>query len=85
VGAADTAASTAELLSDYLDQRPFASAAVEFAVENLFPWSEIQFAFGVHQTKTFHYAAPMDEFLDLRRNIDEPASIWNFKPKMFSE
>ena len=41
VGAADTAATTAELLSDYLNQRPFASAAVEFGVENLFPWSEI--------------------------------------------
>ena len=40
---------------------------------------------GIHQTKAFHYAAPMDEFLDLRRDVDEPASIWNFKPKMFSE
>jgi len=30
-------------------------------------------------------AATMDEFLDLRRNIDEPASIGYFKPKMFSE
>ena len=35
-----------ELLSDYFNQHAFASAAVEFAVENLFPWSEIQFAFG---------------------------------------
>ncbi len=40
---------------------------------------------GVDQTKALHYAAPMNEFLDLRRDIDEPASIRNFKPKMFSE
>ena len=33
-------------LSDYLDQYPLFSSAVEFAVENLFPRSEIQFAFG---------------------------------------
>ena len=40
---------------------------------------------GVDQTKAFQHAASVNEFLDLRRNIDEPASIWNFKPKMFSE
>ena len=45
VGAADTAATTAELLSDYLNQRAFAPPAVEFTVENLFPRSEIQLAF----------------------------------------
>jgi len=136
-------------LSDYLDQYSLLSSAVEFAVENLFPWPEIQFAFGdrndnfaahdltlqvcigvvfagpvvsigvrrhvrrqffqpqliivmkawfvivdeyrssdvhgVHQTKTFHYVASVDEFLDLRCDIDEPASIRHFKPKMFSE
>ena len=40
---------------------------------------------GVDQTKTFHYAASVNEFLDLRCDIDEPASIRHFKPKMFSE
>ena len=32
------------LVSDYLDQHAFATSAVEFAVENLFPCAEIQFA-----------------------------------------
>ena len=44
VGAADTpatAATTAELLSDYFNQHSLFSSAVEFAVENLFPRSEI--------------------------------------------
>ena len=40
---------------------------------------------GVDQTKAFHHAAPMNEFLDLRCDIDEPASIRHFEPKMFSE
>jgi hypothetical protein len=40
---------------------------------------------GVHQTKTFHYAAPVDEFINLRRDVDESESIRHFKPKMFSE
>jgi hypothetical protein len=40
---------------------------------------------GVNQTKTLHYAAPMNEFLDLRRDVDESPSIGNFEPKMFSE
>jgi hypothetical protein len=40
---------------------------------------------GVDQTKAFHYAAPVNEFLDLRRDVDEPASIRYFEPKMFSE
>src|SRR5258707_14336033 len=39
----------------------------------------------VDQTKAFHYAASVNEFLDLRCDIDEPASIRHFKPKMFSE
>ena len=39
----------------------------------------------VHEAKAFHYAAPVNEFFDLRRDIDEPTSIRNFKPKMFSE
>src|SRR5204863_2810844 len=34
------------LLSDNLDQHSLFSSAVEFAVENLFPRAEIQFAFG---------------------------------------
>ena len=33
-------------LSYYLDQHSLFSSAVEFAVENLFPGPEIQFAFG---------------------------------------
>ena len=33
-------------LSYYLDQHSLLSSAVEFAVENLFPRSEIQFAIG---------------------------------------
>ena len=137
------------LFPDYLDQHSLFSLAVEFAVENLFPRSEIQFAFsnrddnfaahdltlemgvgvifaspvvsigagrsvrrqlfqpqivivmeprfvvvdeyrgrdvhGVDQTKAFSHAATMDEFLDLGRDIDEPASIRYFKPKMFGE
>jgi hypothetical protein len=136
-------------LSNYLDQYSLLSSAVEFAVENLFPRSEIQFAFGdrhddfaahdltfevgvsvvfagsvvsigagrgvrrqffqpqlivvmkarfivvdeyrrrdvhgVHQTKTFHHAALMNEFLDLRRDVGESPSIRYFKPKMFGK
>ena len=34
------------LLSDDFHERSLFSSAVEFAVENLFPWAEIQFAFG---------------------------------------
>src|SRR5437867_11500520 len=34
------------LLSDYLNEHTFAPSSVEFAVENLFPRPEIQFAFG---------------------------------------
>jgi hypothetical protein len=34
------------LFPDYLDQHSLFSSAVEFAVENLFPRAEIQFAFG---------------------------------------
>ena len=40
---------------------------------------------GVHQTKTFGHAAPVNEFLNLRRNVDESASIRYFEPKMFRE
>ena len=40
---------------------------------------------GVDQTKAFGHAATMDEFLDLGRDIDEPASIRYFKPRMFGE
>src|SRR5581483_3095848 len=40
---------------------------------------------GVHQTKTFHDAAAVNEFLDFWRDVDEPASVWYFKPKMFGE
>ena len=125
-------------------------AAVEFAVEDLFPRAEIEFAFGdgdddfAAHDLAFHvgvgvvfagavvvvggwsaraarvfparprsrdagptssslmntdavmcmaltrqrpsrHAALTDEFLDLRRDVDEPAPARDFKPKMFSE
>ena len=40
---------------------------------------------GVDQTKALHYAAPVNEFLDLRCDVDEPASIRYLEPKMFSK
>ena len=40
---------------------------------------------GVDQTKAFGHAAPMNEFLNLRRDVDESPSIRNLEPKMFSE
>ena len=40
---------------------------------------------GVDQAKAFGHAALVNEFLDLRCNVDEPASIRHFEPKMFSE
>ena len=137
------------LVSDYLDQHSLSPSAIEFAVENLFPRAEIQFALsdcdddfsahdlplqmgvgvvfagpivaiaggrrmrsqflqphlvvvmeswfivinehgrsdvhGVDQTKAFGHAALVNEFLDLWCNVDEPASIRYFEPKMFSE
>jgi hypothetical protein len=39
----------------------------------------------VDQTKPFSHAAPVNEFLDLRCDVDEPASIRYLEPKMFSE
>jgi len=35
--------------------------------------------------KAFHRAAAMNEFLDLRCDVDEPASIRHFGPEMLSE
>ena len=40
---------------------------------------------GVNQAKAFGHAAPLNEFLDLRCDVDEPAPIRHFEPKMFSE
>ncbi len=40
---------------------------------------------GVDQTKAFGHAALVNEFLDLGRDVDEPASTRHFEPKMFSE
>jgi hypothetical protein len=40
---------------------------------------------GVNQTKTLLYAALINEFLDLRCDVDESPSIRNLEPKMFSE
>lgn len=137
------------LVSNYLDQHALAPSAIEFAVENLFPRSEIQFALadcdddfpahdlplqmgvgvvfagpvvsiaggrrmrsqffqpkfvivmeswfividehggsdvhGVDQAKAFGHAALVNEFLNLRCDVDEAASIRHFEPKMFSE
>src|SRR5450432_1527089 len=137
------------LLADNLYHRAFSAAAVEFAVEDLFPRAEIEFAFGdgddhfaahdlalevgigvvfagaivpvgagrrvrrqlfqpdlvvvmepalvvvdehgrgdvhgVNQTKAFAHAALTNEFLNLRRDVDEPAPAGNFKPEIFGE
>jgi hypothetical protein len=40
---------------------------------------------GVDQTKTFRDTTPLNEFLDFRCDVDEPASIRHFKPEMFCE
>jgi hypothetical protein len=40
---------------------------------------------GVDQTKAFGHAASVNEFLNLRGDVDEPASTRYFEPKMFSE
>ena len=40
---------------------------------------------GVDQTKAFGHTALVNEFLDLGCDVDEPASIRHFEPKMFSE
>jgi hypothetical protein len=136
-------------VSNYFNQDSLSPSAVKFAVENLFPRPEIQFALrncdddfsahdltfkvgvsvvfaspvvpicvrwcvrseffqphlvivmeprlividehrsgdvhGVDQTKTLHYAAPVNQFLDLRCDVDEPASVRYFEPKMFRE
>ena len=144
---ADAAANL--LISNYFDEHSLAPAAVEFAVENLFPRPEVQFAFGdrdddfaahdltlevgvsivfaraivairggrlvrreffqpdlvivmesgfivinkhrggdvhgVDETKAFGHAAPVNKFLDLRRDVDEPAPARHLKPKMFSK
>ena len=34
------------LVSNYLNQYSFTASPIEFAVEDLFPWSKIKFAFG---------------------------------------
>ncbi len=137
------------LISNYFDEHSLAPSAVEFAVENLFPRPEVQFAFGdrdddfathdltlevgvsivfasaivsisgrrlvrreffqpelvivmesrfivinkhrggdvhgVDEAKAFGHAAPVNKLLDFRRDVDEPASARDLKPKMFSE
>lgn len=135
------------LLSNYFDQYAFAPSSIEFAVEDLLPWSEIKFAFGdrddnfpshdlalkmcvsvvfacpvvligvgrrvrskflqpylvivvqpgfvvvdeyrtgdvhgVRQTKSLNHTASLNQFLNFRCDVDEPASIRDFEPKMF--
>ena len=39
----------------------------------------------VDQTKAFSHTALVNEFLDLGCDVDEPASVRHFEPKMFSE
>ena len=39
----------------------------------------------VHQTKTFSHTASLNQFLNFRCDIDEPAAIRHFEPKMFRE
>ena len=137
------------LVSNYLDEHSLSAAAVEFAVEDLFPRAEIEFAFGdgdddfaahdltlevgvsivfagaivaisggwrvwrqffqpdlvivmesrfivinkhrggdvhgVDETKAFGHAALANEFLNLGRDVDEPAPARDLKPQMFSE
>jgi hypothetical protein len=137
------------LLADNFDKDAFAPVSVEFAVENLFPRPEVEFAFcncdddfaahdltlemgvsvvfagaivsiggcrrvrrqffqpllvvmmksrlivvdehrgsdvhGVDKAKALGHAAALNEFLDLRCDVDEPASIRYFEPKMFGE
>ena len=132
-----------------LHQDAFAPASIEFAVKNLFPRPEVQFAFrdrgddfathdltlqvgvsvvlasaivaisgrrlvrceffqpdlvivmesgfivinkhgggdvhGVDETKAVGHAAPVNELLDLRRDVEEAAPAGHLKPKMFSE
>ena len=40
---------------------------------------------GVDETKTFRHAASLNQFVNLRRDVDESASIRYFEPKMFRE
>ena len=40
---------------------------------------------GVHQTKTFSHTAPLNQFINFWCDVDEPASIRHFEPKMFCE
>jgi hypothetical protein len=40
---------------------------------------------GVHQTKALDHTASLNQFLNLRCDVDEPASIRHFEPDMFRE
>ena len=40
---------------------------------------------GVDQTKAFGHAAPLNELLDPRRDVDESTPIRHLEPKMFGE
>ena len=40
---------------------------------------------GVYEAKALSHTAALNEFFDLRRDVDESASIRHFEPKMFSE
>ena len=39
----------------------------------------------VHQTKAFSHTALLNELLDFRCDVDEPAPVRHFEPKMFRE
>ena len=40
---------------------------------------------GVHETKAFSHTTAVNELLNFRGDIDEPASIGDFEPDMFRE
>ena len=40
---------------------------------------------GVYEAKALSHTAALNEFFDLRRDVDESASIRHFEPKMLSE
>ncbi len=42
----DRSIKIAESFPNNLHQRPFPSSPVEFSIENLFPWAEIEFSIG---------------------------------------
>jgi|SRR5215831_17873031 len=48
------------LFSDDLDEYPLLPASIELTIENLFPWSEIQFAVGYRHQDLASHDLPFD-------------------------